>query len=168
MTYLSVFVPGHPAPQGSKRFLGVKGGKGVTVESSKKVAPWRADIREKVAEKVSDDLIQFPRGRAVTVDLVFVMPRPASTSKRFTPPAVKRPDVDKLARAVLDALSSAELWVDDSQVTRLVAAKRLAQIGERSGCHIQVTDSADQRELKADRLRELTADAAGFGEDTHD
>lgn len=163
MTYLSVFVAGKPAPQGSKRYLGVKGGKGITVESSKNVAPWRADVRDAVQAE-AEALVAFKSGEAVHVELMFVMPRPSSTPKRSTPPAVKRPDVDKLARAVLDALSSAGLWVDDSQVTCLVATKRLAQPGERSGCHIRVTESADRRGIAADSVDERTADAAG--EDT--
>ncbi|MGB3443849.1 MAG: RusA family crossover junction endodeoxyribonuclease [Actinophytocola sp.] len=161
MTYLSVFVPGKPAPQGSKRYLGVKGGKGITVESSKAVAPWRADIRDSVKDHVAG---RAQPGDAVSVALTFVMPRPASAPKRSTPPAVKRPDVDKLARAVLDALSSAGVWEDDSQVTRLVASKRIAQIGERSGCYITVEDAADQRDAWDSVKVERTADAASGGD----
>lgn len=161
MTYLQVFVAGKPAPQGSKRYLGVKGGKGITVESSKAVAPWRADVRDSVASHMDG----FARdGEAVSVELNFVMPRPASAPKRSTPAAVKRPDVDKLARAVLDALSSAGVWKDDSQVTRLVATKRIAQIGERSGCHIFVEDSADRRDVWDSAKADRAADAASGGD----
>jgi crossover junction endodeoxyribonuclease RusA len=135
---LDVFVPGRPAPQGSKRFLGNRGGKGITVESSKAVAPWRADIREHVAARRSEP----PLAGALAVRLEFVLPRPVSTPKRRTPAAVKRPDLDKLVRAVLDALGSAGLWVDDSQVVDLATSKRLAEVGEASGCRICVWTAA--------------------------
>jgi crossover junction endodeoxyribonuclease RusA len=128
---LSTFVPGRPAPQGSKRYVG----NGISIESSKAVKPWRADIREHVAALHAGPPLQG----ALSVRLEFVMPRPSSCPKRFTPAATKRPDVDKLARAVLDALGSARLWGDDAQVVQLVVLKRLAEFGEASGCHIQVS-----------------------------
>lgn len=135
---LSFFVPGRPAPQGSKRYLGIKGGKGITVESSKAVAPWRADVRAGAEKAMASGQSGFAAAEPVIVHLLFVMPRPASTPKRRTPAAVKRPDVDKLARAVLDAISSAGAWIDDSQVVDLRAAKRIAELDEVSGCMIVV------------------------------
>lgn len=128
---LSTFVPGHPAPQGSKRYVG----NGISIESSKAVKPWRTDIREHVAANFTGPPITGP----VVVMLTFVMPRPAGAPKRTTPAAVKRPDLDKLTRAVLDALSSAGVWHDDSQVVELAADKRLAELDETPGCHILVT-----------------------------
>jgi crossover junction endodeoxyribonuclease RusA len=136
---LSFFVPGKPAPQGSKRYLGVKGGKGITVESSKAVAPWRADVRAGAEKAMAAGQNGFVAGEPVSVLLHFVMPRPTSTPKRSTPAAVKRPDVDKLARAVLDAISSAGAWIDDSQVVELRALKRIAEIDETSGCVITIS-----------------------------
>lgn len=127
---LDVFVPGKPAPQGSKRYVG----NGISVESSKAVKPWRADIREHIAARYS----LAPVTGALAVRLAFVMPRPASAPKRSTPAAVKRPDLDKLCRAVLDAIGSAGLWRDDSQVVDLAASKRLAEPGETPGCRIRV------------------------------
>lgn len=49
---LSFSLDGTPAPQGSKRYLGQRGGKGITVESSKRTAPWRADVRAAATEAV--------------------------------------------------------------------------------------------------------------------
>lgn len=129
---LTVFVPGVPAPQGSKRHLG----RGVLVESSKAVGPWR----ERVAlaahhEMRGHELLAGP----VLVRIEFRMPRPKSTPKA-TPAAVKRPDLDKLARAVLDAITGTVL-VDDSQVVDLSASKRLAEVGESPGALISVWPS---------------------------
>ena len=135
---LALFVPGRPAPQGSKRHVG----RGILVESSKACAPWRTTVAWHVAQVH----IGAPLDGPLAVRLQFVMPRPAGAPKRSTPPAVKRPDVDKLARAVLDALSGVA-WRDDSQITDLRASKRLAELDEQPGVHIHLT--ADVKELSA-------------------
>lgn len=144
----SVFVAGEPAPQGSKRYLGTykdKAGRtrGRMVESSAKVAPWRAAVRD--AFTAPDGQPKWRLGDApIDAYLGFIMPRPKSTPKKKTPPAVKKPDIDKLQRAVFDAIGSAGVWGDDSQLVRVVAAKRIAEIGETPGCSIalRVADGA--------------------------
>lgn len=130
--FLSVFVPGHPAPQGSKRHVGG----GVMIESCKAVKPWRSDIRSALLDAAGQPLARFEG--AVNVQLVFVMPRPLSTPKRSTPLATKKPDLDKLTRAVFDAIGSAGIWRDDSQVVGAVVSKRIAEIGETGGCLLTV------------------------------
>lgn len=134
MSPVVVFVPGKPAPQGSKSYKGHRGGVPILAESSKAVAPWRADIREHLLARHTGAQLLGP----LRVDLAFVMPRPTSAPKRSTPPAIKRPDLDKLARAVLDAVGSAGVWHDDSQVVQLHASKRIAEIGEPSGVAITI------------------------------
>jgi crossover junction endodeoxyribonuclease RusA len=123
-------VPGKPAPQGSKRHVG----RGIMVESSKELGPWR----ERVALVAHGAM----NGRsllagAVTVCLDFVLPRPKSTPKRSTPHATKRPDIDKLARACLDAITGVVVG-DDSQIVELHATKRLSEQGETAGVRITV------------------------------
>lgn len=126
---LDKFVAGRPAAQGSKRHVG--GGR--MIEQSKAVAPWRT----LVAWSVAQCWYEGPIRCAVVVELEFVMPRPSGTAKRSTPYAVKRPDIDKLQRSVLDALTGV-CWVDDSQVVDIHARKRLAELDEQPGCLIQV------------------------------
>jgi crossover junction endodeoxyribonuclease RusA len=133
---LSVFVAGQPAPQGSKRYVG----RGILVESCKAVKPWRSDIRSACVDDRGGPLVFF--SGPVSVRLEFVMKRPASAPKRMTPAAVRKPDIDKLARAVLDAIGSAGCWRDDSQVVKLLADKRLAEIGETPGCKIRIEEAA--------------------------
>lgn len=130
---LTLFIPGEPAPQGSKRYLG----RGVMIESSKKVKPWRADIRAACLDNRGKPKIQF-NGDAVAVKAEFVLRRPVSTPKKKTPHAVKKPDLDKLTRALLDGLGSAGVWTDDSQVVCIVSMKRLANEGEATGCQLTV------------------------------
>lgn len=133
---IDIFIPGKPAPQGSKRHVG----HGRMVESSKAVGPWRESIRWALARAP-----RFPEGAPVRADLLFVMPRPGSTPRkgpRSTPPAIRKPDLDKLARAVLDAVTSAGVWADDSCVTHLSARKRLARPEEAMGLHMRLTVDA--------------------------
>ncbi|WP_037162576.1 RusA family crossover junction endodeoxyribonuclease [Rhodococcoides fascians] len=134
----SFFVHGRPAPQGSKSYKGMRKGKPVLVESSKALKPWRAVVTaEAHVHYRKQPLMTGP----VALNLMFVMPRPASMPKgKPTPPAVKRiGDTDKLARGVLDALEGA-LYVDDAQVTDLRARKRYAEVGELPGVHITYTE----------------------------
>ena len=139
---ISAWVAGVPAPQGSKRALGAgrRGGKIRMVESSKKLKPWRAAVREMFT--LGGEPCRFLPGTAVVVTIVFVMPRPVATPKtRATPPAVKKPDVDKLVRAVLDGISAkigAGVIADDSQVVTVHAHKRIAELGEPTGAMIHI------------------------------
>lgn len=125
---IALYVAGKPAPQGSKRHVG--GGR--MIESSKFVAPWRRTVAA-AASKACPAPLDGP----LAVSLAFVLPRPTSEPKRRTRPATRRPDVDKLARAVLDALTG-PAFADDSQVVSLTATKRTAGPGEEPGCEIRV------------------------------
>ena len=127
---LTFFVPGKPAPQGAKRHVG----NGILLESSPHVGPWR----ERVAIAAHNAMNGRPiYSGQVEVWLDFILPRPKSTPKTRTPPAIKRPDIDKLARAILDAITGTIL-ADDAQVTYLSATKRLAEIDETPGVRIEV------------------------------
>jgi crossover junction endodeoxyribonuclease RusA len=131
---LQFVVPGRPAPQGSKRHVG----HGVMVESSRELGPWR----ERVALAAHNAMTAAgatPFTGAVAIRLCFVLPRPKNTPKRRTPPAIKRPDLDKLTRSVLDAITGVVL-LDDAQVVDLHAHKRLAGIGEIPGVAVTVEE----------------------------
>lgn len=130
---LHLFVPGRPAAQGSKRHVG--GGR--LVEQSKAVAPWRTTVAWHAAQEFRGAPLDGP----LRVVIDFVMPRPAATPRKSTPPAVKRPDVDKMQRAVFDALSGV-VWRDDSQVVDVHARKRLARLDEQPGALIRIGRAA--------------------------
>lgn len=144
MNTVEFFVPGDPAAQGSKRHVG----NGRMIEQSRKVGPWRERVAL-AAHEAMNGRAHIPGG--ITLALTFVMPRPKSAPKRSTPAATKRPDIDKLERAVLDALTNV-VFADDSQVTNLHALKRLAEIGETPGVHIR----AEPGDLCAKAARSAT------------
>ena len=108
---------GDPKPQGSMRHIG--GGRMIHKPD---MLDWRFQVTN-AANKAMDG--RLPLEGAVTVDLHFTVPRPKSLPKKITLP-IRRPDIDKLARAVLDALVYGGCLGDDSQVVTLVAHKHYA------------------------------------------
>jgi crossover junction endodeoxyribonuclease RusA len=126
-----IVVRGIPAPQGSKRHVG--GGR--MIESSRAVGPWREAVRAETQHyfECGADTFDGP----VVVGVNFYMPRPKSVPKRILWPA-KRPDLDKLARAVLDGLTDGGAWFDDGQVVKLQLAKHYAGEGHPPGCDIEI------------------------------
>ena len=140
MPVIDLYVLGHPAPQGSKRHVG----RGIMVEASKKVTPWREAVvtecqREGIAGRMLDG--------ALDIFLAFYFPRPAShyDSKgevKFSAPLfpIRRSagDIDKLIRSTLDALVQASTIADDSLVANIQARKRYATIARPRGAHIRI------------------------------
>jgi Holliday junction resolvase RusA-like endonuclease len=134
---LEVYVEGTPAPQGSKSIgRNRRTGRPVLIESSKAVKPWRAAVVEAVAEVVETRGWEPVDGPA-TVTVVFYLARPKSVPKWRTRPWVK-PDLDKLTRSTLDALTTARALEDDARVVRLVLDKFYAAGATPPGALITV------------------------------
>ena len=113
---IKFFVAGVPAPQGSKRHVG--GGR--MIESSKRLRPWREAVTAAAREHVPDE----PLDKPVRVSLDFYLPRPKRT--KFGDWPAGKPDADKLARAILDSCTDAQIFVDDSRVVSLHVRKHWA------------------------------------------
>lgn len=120
------FVPGVPVAKGSaKAFYNKKAGRAfVTQDNLEKQKPWVSLISVK-AESAGLALSDA----AIHVALIFNMPRPKAhfgSSGKLKPSAPllhrSKPDIDKISRAVLDALTFIA-WKDDSQVCSLYAQK---------------------------------------------
>lgn len=121
MAYLEIVVEGSPVPQGSFRHIG----NGRIISANPKLNAWRQTIAHQVTEKTAVRLIDG----SCRVELVFTLPRPKSVPKSRRERPTTKPDLDKLARAALDAISLpryVQLLTDDSIVTDLHAAKRYA------------------------------------------
>jgi crossover junction endodeoxyribonuclease RusA len=151
---LSFTVYGTPAPQGSKRHVG----NGVMIEMSKRVKPWRADVREAALSAL--DHAEWDRGaRVLGVAITFTMPRPrfhfrtgrfAHELRPDAPVLVGvKPDLDKLVRSTLDALASAGAYADDARVAQLYVRKlypkaHSRQVLDRPGALIDLWDLSPQ------------------------
>lgn len=131
---VAIVVHGVPVPQGSM----VRGSRGgVHASNDARLKPWRSTIFAAAVEAMDGrDLWAGP----VAVDLVFTVARPKghwrtgrrSGELRPSAPATptSNPDLDKLTRAVLDALTGT-VFRDDAQVVDLQAAKRYGTPGVR-------------------------------------
>lgn len=132
---MKITVAGIPAPQGSKRHVG--GGR--MVEQSRAVGPWREAVRAETQRVVGccGSGLDYDPSSPVWVELVFRLARPKSAPASVRWPA-KRPDLDKLCRAVLDGLTAGGAFADDSQVVYLAAKKTFASPARPPGCDIVV------------------------------
>lgn len=144
MSALAFTVNGTPGAQGSKKHVG----RGVMVESSKKVKPWRSDV--KAAAEAVLDATTPPFAGPVTASIVFRFTRPRGhyrtgrNAHLLREGAPARPisralgDVDKLVRSTFDALTAAGVVVDDSLFVELFTAKVWCSDGEVPGATVVV------------------------------
>lgn len=162
------FVPGVPKPAGSKvsgvahrrlpdgSYEPVRGSDGRlktftkddTGEAGKE---WRTDIRAAAKVAMAG---AAPLEGALAVTVTFVMPRnkghfgTGRNAGVLKPGAPRwhtvRPDIDKLSRALLDALK-AVVWLDDGQVVQKQATKRYADAHEPPGAQVWIEPPVEGR-----------------------
>ena len=142
---LSITVPGDPETQGSMKAF-VRGKRAVVVhDESARLNFWRG----LVAITARRAWGRAPRlDEPVALAVTFRLARPAghygtgrnAGTVRPSAPALphKKPDLDKLVRAIGDALTEAGIWADDSRVVQLTATKVYAGPGEEPGVDVTV------------------------------
>ena len=157
MDPLRFSVNGIPGAQGSKRHVG----NGVMVESSKKVKPWRSDVRD-AAEKAAAVHPDWcgPIGVAVEALVTFRFARPKShyrtgrNAHLLRDAAPRRPstkthgDIDKLLRSTFDALTTSGVITDDALIVDVASRKVWCKPGEAPGATV-VLQLADDDEDEA-------------------
>jgi len=137
---LVIRATGTPAPKGSLTAI-VRGRRALLIEDNAATRPWRKQLAAAclLAVRASDGWL--PSNDAVEIHVQFILPRPA-TVKRDRP--CVRPDIDKLARCVLDELQASCVLIEDGRVCRLVADKVYAVPGQAPGARIVVRTMIDQ------------------------
>lgn len=118
MTSIRFTVAGLPVPQGSMKGFS-RGGRVHLTSDNPKLKDWRTQVAYAAQFHAPKELLEG----ALSVCLHFTLPRPASVKRNKRPLPTSKPDVDKLTRGILDALTNV-VWRDDSQVTRVSASKR--------------------------------------------
>lgn len=134
---------GRARPQGSKRHVG----RGILIESDN-LKPWRDTVTAAAIDALDGaNPIEGP----VSVSILITIARPAGhygtgrNADKLKPNAPVSPigrnsgDVDKLARAILDACTTARVWLDDSQVEELTITKLWVGRTEREFASVAVT-----------------------------
>lgn len=163
-----ISVSGKPAPQGSK----TRNRAGAVYESSKAVGPWRDAVRTETQAIVRAMAgPPYLSGEPVEVSILVRLARPAghfgsgrnAGNLRATAPPRPRttPDIDKLARAILDGITAGGAIADDSQIADLRVSKVYCDRGEAPGADVRVELAAV---APAVERRLFSAGAAAFGE----
>lgn len=132
----AITVYGRPVPQGSMNAFANKEGKTIISHGNKNVKPYRQNITDTALWKLRDmgyDIRPTDRGgmgalypakTPLAAALVFYFARPKSVRDHVIAPTTK-PDQDKLARAVFDALT--KIVMDDDK--DIVASKVIKLYG---------------------------------------
>lgn len=124
------FAAGIPRPQGSKRKM-----RGSFIETSKYLEAWRQTMID-AARYAHNGKPPLDGPLRCTVCFLFPCPktRPEKAGKLHT----VSPDADKLQRAVGDALTLADVIVDDRLIAVWAAAKYYTKPGEKPGVHVEI------------------------------
>jgi Holliday junction resolvase RusA-like endonuclease len=115
-----LFIEGNPRPQGSKKGF-IRGNTVVLVEAQKDLPAWREHMTRMLKLKKLEQETTFTT--ATNVALTFWLERPKSVKRQYPTSTY---DIDKLTRAVLDSITKAEVWRDDSDVVDLTVRKTYA------------------------------------------
>ena len=133
-------VHGTPRPQGSGAMVtSASTGKSFKKYSAPSVA-WRNIVIDALMTQRGEATVPVEVPVAVTLTFRFDRPRSHSKRRRASDGHIKEngTDIDKLTRAILDALTVAKVVDDDRQVSDLYACKRYCREGEVEGVTIMV------------------------------
>jgi Holliday junction resolvase RusA-like endonuclease len=145
---ITIFIPGVPAPGGSKSYMGQsKAGRAILRDSSKRAPAWKDSVATHAMQAMNGRPV-IEKGTPLRCRFEFVMPRPQGhyrTGKHageLKPWAADKqhttmPDTLKLQRPCEDALTGI-VWTDDAQVCDQAARKRYANPGEMTGARVTI------------------------------
>lgn len=138
MNQVRFFTEGIPAPEGSHKYVGHRGGRPVVAHDNPRLAAWRTLVARDARNAAHTAGWDKPHDGPVTVEAHFYLPRPKRP--RFANHAAIKPDLDKLARAVGDALAApGGPLAEDSRIVTWVLTKHWASDSQPPGVHITVT-----------------------------
>lgn len=121
MVKFTVF--GCPRPQGSMRaFRHKTTGAIVNIPDNTKTRPWKQEIAETALTVAGNQELRLRNAAGLYARLTFYFARPKSVPEKKRRDMTVKPDVDKLVRAVFDALKGV-LYRDDALIVSVMAEK---------------------------------------------
>lgn len=125
-------IPGEPVPQGRPR-AAFRHGRVVVYDPKESVA-WKRHVEASLRTQVQEGGYAILSG-PLSVTLLFIYQSGGTYAEREW--HTKKPDIDNLTKAVLDAANGI-LWGDDAQVSELTARKINGAMHENAGVWMTV------------------------------
>lgn len=128
---LTFTIPGEPTAQGRPRFS-THGGfvKAYDPEKSRNYKAYVKLLASETMQNIGLTLTELPLGVEIIADVGI----PAGKSKKFKEQAlnglqlpIKKPDVDNVAKIILDSISGI-VYKDDKQIVKLTVSKKYSDI----------------------------------------
>lgn len=133
---IEIVIPGEPCAQGRPRFA--RRGKFVQAYDPPKSRNWKATAQQHMRYALAG---AAPLHGPLHCEVVAVFTCPSSDWRKGKPQPrrwhAKRPDCENVVKAVLDSATGV-VWLDDSQVSRVLAVKVIGQQGEAPYVRIKV------------------------------
>jgi Holliday junction resolvase RusA-like endonuclease len=131
------FVPCNPVGQPRQRFaLKGKGDRVYVQNYTPKKHPVNT-VKQTVFWLAKAEKIEVIKG-PVALALTFFLPRPKRLVGDEFLPHDGKPDLDNLEKPVMDALKTAEVYLDDKQVFSLCSGKYFTPPGKKNGIDIEI------------------------------
>lgn len=132
-------VIGTPKPQSRPKFFRNRAGYMGTYSPK---TDWFNIVYTETLKKKQEILGDIKLSGAIEIVLEFIMPIPTSISKKKQEQLkfkyhTKKPDIDNLIKAVLDAINYTNLWEDDRCIAKIVSSKIY---GEEPQCRIVIRE----------------------------
>lgn len=155
---LSFFVAGVPVPQGSMKAITLKGKKFTQLisDNDATLKPWRSKVVD--VATLARNLAGWPENYngAVELSCRCLLPMPATRPSAIRRAAIGlrtvKPDLDKLMRAIGDALTIANVVDDDARIVIAHLAKY--EVSEHNLCGVEVVVHMYEDKGAADLLLE--------------
>ena len=116
---------GTPKPQARPKFFRNKAGYMGTYSPK---SDWFNIVYSEILKQKQEKYKDIKLKGAIEIALRFYMPIPSSISNKkkqqlIYAPHTKKPDIDNLVKAVLDAINYTNLWEDDSHIYKITTFK---------------------------------------------
>ena len=128
MNAIEITIPGLPVSQPRQRHAIIAGRTVNYTPSNHPVQSFKA-----VCKLVASQKLPKPLAGPVEVEIAFYFQRPSNKTWKTRPMPLEakttKPDLDNLAKAVMDSLNGVA-WIDDAQVCKIVLSKWIVAGGE--------------------------------------